>query len=326
MTKREYDHYVRGHVKISKKDGEKYKIKFHSISDFLVYQVSSIEKTLNANRYVLNQKAIDWVNIHFNYNKNISFTPTTVMELGNDTYVFVITNAYLNKKNEVVFLISTKSIDTVNNQLTNLPTGKFHNVRFDIDASGGSVLSAYQYNGVVPGPNGPTTQPTGPQAPSGSTDPPIQPGATGPQILIQPIFTNPTTYQLLIQSIITINPDSSSTTSVQPIYSYSTVNGYTVDPQSNYNNITSIYIIPEVGNAIVFDVIFNSIDTTNSVDATHSVDPTYNCVIYDIQGLPSPLINPSASALLAYNIMFSQAPKFPTIYTYQIPLINYLNN
>jgi len=325
MPKREYDHYVRGDVKISKKDGEKYKIKFHSISDFLVYQVSSIEKTLNANRYVLNQKTIDWVNIHFNYNKNISFTPTTVMELGNDKYVFVITNAYLNKKNEVVFLISTKSIDTVNNQLTNLPTGKFHNVRFDIDASGGSVLSAYQYiDGYVPG----TTQPTGPQAPSGSTDPPIQPGATGPQILIQPIFTIPPTYQLLIQSIITINPNFSSNTNVQPIYSYSTVNGYTADPQSNYNNITSIYIIPEVGNAIVFDVIFNSIDTTNSVDTTHPVDPTYNCVIYDIQGsLPSSLINnPSASALLAYNITFSQAPNYSTIYTYTIPLINYLNN
>ena len=50
---------------------KKYKIKFQKISDFLVYQVWDKDKTVNENRNVLNQKAINWVNTHFTNNKNI---------------------------------------------------------------------------------------------------------------------------------------------------------------------------------------------------------------------------------------------------------------
>ena len=133
MTKLKYDQCVRGDVKISKTDEKKYKIKFKKISDFLVYQVWVDDKTVNENRNVLNQKAIDWVNTNFTNNKNISFTPTTVMELGNKKYVFVIINAYMNNKNEVVFSVSTKSINTESLANSRLPIGKFQNVRFDID-------------------------------------------------------------------------------------------------------------------------------------------------------------------------------------------------
>jgi hypothetical protein len=294
MTKREYDHFVRGHVKISKSDDTKYKIKFYNISDFLVYQVWVNDKTVNEYRNVLNQKAIDWVNIHFTDNKNISFTPTTVMELGNDKYVFVITNAYLNKKNEVVFCISTKSIDTANSQLTNLPTGKFHNVRFDIDSTTSPSLAVYQYVGTVPGPNGPTTQPTGPPA---SVSPIGQ-----PTILIQ---NNQLQISFLYNTPLS-NP------ALQPIYSYS-YNQYVQDPnpQFIYPTITNISIIPQVGNAIVFFVSYNSIDQ-------------FNNVIYDIiGGLPTLLTN-STTNLINYNISTSD-PLNPPL-SYIITLINYLNN
>jgi len=61
------------------------------------------------------------------------------MELGNKKYVFVIINAYMNKKNDVVFSVSTKSINTESSANSRLPIGKFQNVRFDIDPTPDNV-------------------------------------------------------------------------------------------------------------------------------------------------------------------------------------------
>ena len=72
----------------------------------------------------------------------VPFTPTCVMELRDDEgkskkHVFVINNAEV-KDDRVVFHVSSKDIDPnstnkVVKKLKKIPTGEFHNARFDID-------------------------------------------------------------------------------------------------------------------------------------------------------------------------------------------------
>ena len=74
----------------------------------------------------------------------VSFTPTCVMELRDDEgkdkkHVFVIDNAKV-KDGCVVFHVSSKDVDPnsknkVIKKLKKIPTGEFHNARFDIDYS-----------------------------------------------------------------------------------------------------------------------------------------------------------------------------------------------
>lgn len=65
------------------------------------------------------------------------FAPTTIMETVNEVaYVFVIEKAYLDSKDRVVFIVSTKDISLQKNtskKLIDIPCGKFINMRFDID-------------------------------------------------------------------------------------------------------------------------------------------------------------------------------------------------
>ena len=71
---------------------------------------------LNENRKVFYQKAKLWIK-NFNLSNDSLkasdkplFTPTTVMEIGNKKYVFVIHKAKLNSKGHVVFKVSTEEI------------------------------------------------------------------------------------------------------------------------------------------------------------------------------------------------------------------------
>jgi hypothetical protein len=76
---------------------------------------------------------------------DVPFTPTCVMELDN-RHVFVINNAKVNQRGQVVFYVSSQNIvlpstspNNPNNKqlklLKRIPTGSFRKARFDIDAS-----------------------------------------------------------------------------------------------------------------------------------------------------------------------------------------------
>ena len=75
---------------------------------------------------------------------DVPFTPTCVMEL-NNRHVFVINNAKVNQRGQVVFYVSSQNIvlpssqNNPNNKelklLKKIPTGSFRKARFDIDAS-----------------------------------------------------------------------------------------------------------------------------------------------------------------------------------------------
>ena len=136
----EFDQVVKGNVDIKQLSKKKYKITFSEISKFLLYQVwSDSSKSLNENRTVFYQKAKLWIQ-NFNLsndslkasNKPL-FTPTTVMEIGSNKYVFVIHKAKLNGKGHVVFKVSTEEIKSSDKKMLKLPCGHHDRVRFDID-------------------------------------------------------------------------------------------------------------------------------------------------------------------------------------------------
>jgi hypothetical protein len=94
---------------------------------------------LNENRKVFYQNAKKWVQLFNLTNDSLKasnkplFTPTTVMEIGNNKYVFVLNKAKLNGKGHVVFKVSTKEIKSSDKQMLKLPCGHHDGVRFDID-------------------------------------------------------------------------------------------------------------------------------------------------------------------------------------------------
>ena len=92
----------------------------------------------------------------------VPFTPTCVMELRDDEgdegkskkHVFVINNAKFNKHGHVVFYVSSKYIDPnstnkIIKKLKKIPTGEFHNVRFDIDSTPDFDNCSTLYNDIV---------------------------------------------------------------------------------------------------------------------------------------------------------------------------------
>lgn len=95
--------------------------------------VITVNHEINNDRDVNLMNGKEWVKY---FNNIIGFTPTTVMEINYDKYVFVIKKTKINKNNKLVFYISTKEIqtDTKLKKMTKIPTGKkYKNVRFDID-------------------------------------------------------------------------------------------------------------------------------------------------------------------------------------------------
>ena len=151
LSSPKFDQVVKGNVDIKKLSKYNYRITFSKISKFLKYQVwSSSSKKLNEERSVFYQKANKWVNNFNSLNAALKasnkplFTPTTVMEIGDNKYVFVINKAKLRKsdnKNDkdknVVFTVSTKEIELSNGaskKLLKLRPGHHDKVRFDIDS------------------------------------------------------------------------------------------------------------------------------------------------------------------------------------------------
>lgn len=156
-----FDQVLTGDVKIRKichDSNDDYKITFSKkhISKVLMYQVwSSVSDFTNKERIVFRIKAKKWVRYFFPNPPPVDpFTPTTVMELDHGEcpfhknnkngckHVFSINNAKVNKRGEVVFYVSSKAIDSSNTNtlsetvklLKKIPTGSFHNARFDIDS------------------------------------------------------------------------------------------------------------------------------------------------------------------------------------------------
>lgn len=144
-----FDQIVKGNIDIkqlcnkNKIKINKYYIIFNKIGKFLKYQTwSASNETLNENRKVYYQNAKIWIRQFNNLNASLKFykkplfTPTTVMEIGNNNYAFVIYEAKINKKNQVVFTVSTQEIilsNSTSKQSSKLPCGHHDNVRFDID-------------------------------------------------------------------------------------------------------------------------------------------------------------------------------------------------
>lgn len=151
------DHVVKASeifIKRNENDKNKYSIKMKVKNDFLTYQTWSDTnpKNINSNRSVILYTPKNWISSFFpiNNNNNNKFTPTTVMEIGNKKYIFVIESATYkdNKKYNVVFHVSIKEIVKNNNKikkLTELPVNiKIKNVRFDIDDN-----TSITYNNVT---------------------------------------------------------------------------------------------------------------------------------------------------------------------------------
>jgi hypothetical protein len=184
---RSYDHVVKGDCTITKiKNNKNYshKITLYNIGSFLEYQVhhskgivpithlpnhpnntnhptsfadatkyieENAENVITVNHEINNDRDVSLINGKewVQYFNNIpGFTPTTVMEINYDRYVFVIKKTKLNKDNKVVFYISTKEIQTdiKLTKMIKIPTGKkYKNVRFDIDY--GSSITGGACNG-----------------------------------------------------------------------------------------------------------------------------------------------------------------------------------
>ena len=140
-----FDQIVKGNVRIKKLTKHRYRITFSKIDKFLLYQTWDKDNTNNINgkRSTYYLYANDWVNLFKKHNEFLQkndkplFTPTTVMETqDNHRFVFIIDKAYLNYRDQVVFIVSTKEISLGNNsskKLIKLPVGKYNNMRFDID-------------------------------------------------------------------------------------------------------------------------------------------------------------------------------------------------
>ena len=99
---------------------------------------SDSSKKTNKVRTVYLVKEKEWINAFNSYDKYLEenqkplFTPTTIMEIGNHKYVFVIHKAKINSHGNVEFKISTNEIEG-SKKMIQLPCGKYDGVRFDID-------------------------------------------------------------------------------------------------------------------------------------------------------------------------------------------------
>ena len=138
-----FDQVVKGDINIKQLSKKKYKITFNKIGNFLRYQVwSDSSKKLNDDRSVYYQNAKQWIidfnslNASLKASNKFLFTPTTVMEIGNKKYLFVIDEAKLNNDDRVVFKVSTEEIKLSGKKMLKLPCGHHDGVRFDIDSNG----------------------------------------------------------------------------------------------------------------------------------------------------------------------------------------------
>ena len=164
----DFDQVVKGNIKIthnSNGNSNDYIIKFKKVGLFLVYQTwSNDNEDVNKNRKVALVNSKKWVELFNSYksisgvdsNTSFTFTPTTVMEIKNKKYLFVINEALFNEKDKLIFKVSTKEIKLsigMNEKLKTIPLGCHENVRFDIDSillgSGNSSSSSHAIKALV---------------------------------------------------------------------------------------------------------------------------------------------------------------------------------
>jgi len=127
-----FDQIVKGNVRICKTGNQTYKITFLRANEFTLYQVWN-EKGGNDRRVVFTDSDRKWQENLIANQKATGFTPTTIMEVGNCKWAFVITNAYF-EKNRLVFDVTTEPIVNLSTTVKKgLKTGYFKNARFDID-------------------------------------------------------------------------------------------------------------------------------------------------------------------------------------------------
>jgi hypothetical protein len=131
-----YDTVVKANkIKVKKINKHQYNIKLNKATA-LMYQIfNSDSVTLNSSRRVLSVDILKWYFYAFVWTRSEKlFTPTTVMEIDNNKYVFVINNVVV-KNGKVIFKVSTKDINYGNlSKLSKISKGHFKNVRFDIDS------------------------------------------------------------------------------------------------------------------------------------------------------------------------------------------------
>ena len=128
-----FDQIIRGNVKICKTGEQTYKITFLKATEFTLYQVWD-ENGDNSSRVIINDTDRKWQERLIAEQKRTGFAPTTIMEIGDCKWAFVITNAYFNK-NKLVLDVSTKEIVNLSKTVkTKLPLGIHKNVRMDIDS------------------------------------------------------------------------------------------------------------------------------------------------------------------------------------------------
>jgi hypothetical protein len=142
-----FDQIFKGDVIIKKlKNKHQYRITFSKVygDRFFFYQVfNKNNDSVNDQRFAAYITTKNIINEYDTYNNTskffnkLVFTPTTIMELSNfSRYAFVINKAYFNSHKRLVFMVSTKEINIQNislKKLTQIPSGKFKHVRFDID-------------------------------------------------------------------------------------------------------------------------------------------------------------------------------------------------
>jgi len=126
-----------------------------------MYQVWDKDNIDNRNdeRVVVRITAKEWVNLYKLINENLSknnqplFTPTTIIETEDgEQYACVINKVFYNKKDQIVFRVSTKEIKLGNNcskKLIDIPCGYFTNMRFDIDESFNYAASGACLGGLI---------------------------------------------------------------------------------------------------------------------------------------------------------------------------------
>ena len=148
-----FDQIIKGNVKICKTGDGLYRITFLKATEFTLYQVWNKDGD-NGRRVIVNDTDKKWQERLIAQAKATGFAPTTIMEVGNSKWAFVITNAYF-EKSRLVLEVSTAEIvnlsKTVQKQngtfcfstsrkcshflavQKGLKTGYFKNARFDID-------------------------------------------------------------------------------------------------------------------------------------------------------------------------------------------------
>ena len=141
MTK--FDQILKSNIfikKINNCGNKQYEITILEKNNFLLYQVFNYNSIPdNKNRIIQNVSQKSWLKsfkqLQFFYN----FAPTTIMEIENKLYAFIINNVVI-KDDIMIFTVATQSFSgTIDNMAsdvsTDIPCGKFNSVRFDIDFS-----------------------------------------------------------------------------------------------------------------------------------------------------------------------------------------------